>query len=98
MAKMDLGVKEKETITYMASDRETLNAFSGKGRWYAGFNELSFNGVRRYLGVIWAYLYIESSGILKNYEAYEEAEKSMDLCKSWARVAVWLFCPKGADA
>jgi len=36
MAKMDLGVKEKETTTSMASDGKTSSAFSGNRRWLAG--------------------------------------------------------------
>jgi len=36
IAKMDLGVKEKETTTSMASDGKTSNAFSGNRRWLAG--------------------------------------------------------------
>ena len=28
----------------------------------------------------------------------EEAEKWMRPYKSWAKAAIWLFCPKGPDA
>ena len=58
----------------MVSDRETSNAFSGNGRWQAGFNELSFNGIRRYLGIMGKEIYlmgIEFSSRVRNIVSFE---------------------------